>query len=80
MDFFHDFWHADCVRNYSQAAFTERFRKWCKCHGYNFKQSTAQKVYDLAKSVVVLVPDLIKVLVQKAASQVTATSKSAGIY
>ena len=41
VDFAHDFWHADCVRKHSQAAYTERYRKWCKRHGYNFKQSTA---------------------------------------
>ena len=27
VDFAHDFWHADCVRKHSLAAFTERYRK-----------------------------------------------------
>ena len=60
----------------------ERYRKWCKRHSYNFRQNTAQKVYDLAKSVVVLVPksDLIKVLVQEAANQVTAIFKFVETY
>lgn len=82
VDFAHDFWHTDCVRKHSLAAFTERYRKWCKRHGYNFKQSTAQEVYDLAKSVVVLVPksDLTKVLVQEAANQLTTISKSVETY
>ena len=44
VDFVHTFWHADCVRKRSLAAFTERYRKWCKRHGYNFKQSTVQEV------------------------------------
>lgn len=82
VDFAHTFWHADCVRKHSQAAFTERYHKWCKRHGYNFKQSTAPQVYDLAKSVVVLVPksDLTKVLVQEAANQLTIISKSVETY
>ena len=82
VDFAHGFWHADCVRKHSPTAFTERYRKWCKRHGYNFKQSTAQEVYDLAKSVVVLVPksDLTKVLVQEAANQLTTISKSVETY
>ena len=82
VDFAHDFWHADCVRKHSLAAFTERYRKWCKRHGYHFRQGTAQQVYDLAKSVVVLVPksDLTKVLVQEAANQLTTISKSVETY
>lgn len=35
VDFVVSFWHVDCVRVMSQAAFTERYRKWCKRHGYN---------------------------------------------
>ena len=82
VDFAHTFWHTDCVRKHSQAAFTERYHKWCKRHSYNFKQSTAQQAYDLAKSVVVLVPksDLTKGLVQEAANQFTIISKSVETY
>lgn len=82
VNFAHDFWHADCVRKHSLAAFTERYRKWCKRHGYHFRQGTAQQVYDLAKSVVVLEPksDLTKVLVQEAANQLTTISKSVETY
>ena len=82
VDFAHDFWHADCVRKHSLATFMERYRKWCKRHGYHFRQGTAQQVYDLAKSVVVLVPksDLTKVLVQEAANQLTTISKSVETY
>ena len=39
VDFVYTFWHADCVRKNSLNAFTERYRKWCKRHGYFFKQS-----------------------------------------
>ena len=36
VDFVYTFWHADCVRKNSLNAFTERYRKWCKRHGYFF--------------------------------------------
>ena len=35
VDFATTFWHVDCVRNMSLTAFAERYRKWCKRHGYN---------------------------------------------
>ena len=45
VDFATAFWHVDCVRNMSFAAFTERYRKWCKRNGYNFSQSRAIKIH-----------------------------------
>ena len=82
MDFSHTFWHADCVRKYSQNAFTKRYRKWCKRHGYLFKQDNAAEVYELARSVVVLVAksEVTKVLVQEAANQLTSISRSVETY
>ena len=70
MDFVHTFWHADCVRKNSLDAFNERYRKWCKRHGYFFKQCNAVEVYELSKSVITLVPKdpVAKVLVQREAS------------
>ena len=41
VDFAATFWHMDCVRNMSLTTFTERYRKWCKRHGYNFSQGKA---------------------------------------
>ena len=78
VDFTHVFWHVDCVRKQSCNAFSERYRKWCKRHGYFFKQSNAEEVYALAKNAVVLVPKsgVTKVLVQEAANQLTSTSRS----
>lgn len=71
VDFPHDFWHVDCVRKHSLKAFFERYQKWCKRHGYIFKQSNAEEVYSLAKSAVVLVPasQTTKLLVQEAANR-----------
>lgn len=82
VDFAHDFWHVDCVRGSSQNAFTERYRKWCKRNRYQFSMEKAAKVYALAKSAVVLVQktSVTKTLVQEAANQLTAISRSVEIY
>lgn len=82
VDFVHTFWHVDCVRKQSLNAFSERYRKWCKRHGYFFKQSNVEEVYSLAENAVVLVPksDVTKVLVQQAANQLTSISHSVETY
>lgn len=82
VDFTHDFWHADCVRGSSQNAFTERYRKWCKRNRYQFSMQKAAEVYALAKSAVVLVQktSVTKTLVQEAANQLTAISRSVETY
>ena len=82
VDFTHDFWHVDCVRKHSVKAFSERYQKWCKRHGYIFKQSNAEEVYSLAKSIVVLVPasQTTKLLVREAANQLTSISRSVETY
>lgn len=82
VDFAHDFYHVDCVRSGSQNAFTERYRKWCKRNHYNFNAEKAAGVYALAKSAVVLVQktSLTKTLVQEAANQLTAISRSVETY
>ena len=82
VDFAHTFWHVDCVRKQSFNAFSERYRKWCKRHGYFFKQNNAEEVYSFAKNAVVLVPKsgVTKVLVQEAANQLTSISRSVETY
>ena len=82
VDFTHAFWHADCVRKVSQSVFAERYRKWCRKNRYNFSQDKAAEVYELAKSVVVLVSkdDVTKMLVQEAATQLTSISHSVETY
>lgn len=82
VDFTHDFWHADCVRGSSQNAFTERYRKWCKRNRYQFSMEKAAEVYALAQAAVVLVQktSVTKTLVQEAANQLTAISRSVETY
>ena len=82
VDFVITFWHADCVRKYSKEAFAERYQKWCKRHGYLVRSNTVEKVYNLAKNAVVLVPksQTAKVIVKEAAKQLTAISRSVELY
>ena len=82
VDFAHDFWHVDCVRKESQKAFTEHYRKWCKRNRYQFSADKASAIYALAKSSVVLVQktSVTKTLVQEAANQLTAISRSVETY
>lgn len=82
VDFAITFWHADCVRKYSKEAFAERYRKWCKRHGYLVRSNTVQEVYTLAQNAVVLVPksQTAKVIIVEAAKQLTAISRSVELY
>ena len=82
VDFVITFWHADCVRKYSKEAFAERYRKWCKRHGYLVRSNTVEEIYTLAQNAVVLVPksQTAKVIIVEAAKQLTAISRSVELY
>jgi len=71
VDFAMTFWHVDCVRSVSQAAFVERYRKWCKRHGYNFNAEKAERIHREAGEVIALVSKsaTAKLLVQESATQ-----------
>jgi transposase len=77
IDFAMTFWHMDCVRCASQAAFVERYRKWCKRNGYNFDAVKAERIHRETKDMVALVPksDTTKLLVQENATQLTSISR-----
>jgi transposase len=78
VDFIATFWHVNCVRSASQATFAERYRKWCKRHGYNFSAVLAEQIYREAMEMVALVPKsaTTKLLVQEAASQLLSLSRT----
>ena len=81
VDFIVTFGHVDCVRSVSQAAFAERYRKWCKRHGYNFSAAIAEQIHREAKEMVALLPKsaTAKLLVQEAASQLLSLSRTAEV-
>lgn len=78
VDFATSFWHVDCVRNMSLAAFTERYRKWCKRHGYNFSQSRAIEIHTDAQDLIAMLPKdaLTKTMVRQAIDALNAVSVS----
>ncbi len=45
IDFVATFWHCGCINLASEAAFTERYRKWCKRKGYHFTGRKAAELY-----------------------------------
>ena len=78
VDFAASFWHVDTVRNMTLAAFTERYHKWCKRHGYNFKQSKAVEIHTGAQELIAMLPKdtLTKTMVKQAVDSLNAVSKS----
>lgn len=82
VDFAASFWHVDCVRSMSQTAFTERYRKWCKRHGYNFNTAKAAEIYAESKERIAMLPknSLSEVMVQEAITQLNTVSKTVEVF
>ena len=76
VDFISTFWHCECVCGLSEKAFTAKYQKWCKRHGYNFSQDKALYIYASAFGHFSVMPknDTTKILVEQAVSQLQATS------
>lgn len=78
VDFAASFWHLDCVRGLSLAAFTQRYQKWCKQHGYNFNSGKAAEIHESTKNQIAMLPKdaMTKMLVHQAIGQLNAASKA----
>ena len=78
VDFAASFWHLDCVRGIILAAFTERYRKWCKRHGYNFNSGKAAEIHENAKNQIAMLPKdaMTKLLIHQAIDQLNAASRT----
>ena len=76
VDFVAAFWHCECVCGLSEKAFTAKYQKWCKKHGYNFSEDKALDIYASACGHFGVMPktDTAKLLVEQAISQLRATS------
>ena len=76
MDFVATFWHCECVCGLSEKAFTAKYQKWCRKHGYNFSEDKALDIYVSACGHFGVIPktDTAKLLVEQAISQLRATS------
>ena len=82
VDFVDTFWHVDCVAKVSQNAFVDRYRKWCKHHGYSFSEQKAIELHADARQKFPLVPksDTCKLLVKEAVAQLNAVSRTVETY
>lgn len=82
VDYVDTFWHADCVAKMSQKAFIERYRKWCKRHGYQFSEQNAIDLHADARQKFTVVPksDTCKFLVKEAVAQLNTISRTVEAY
>ncbi len=78
IDFVAEFWHCRCVSKHSETAFSNRYLRWCRKHGYNFTSEKMREIYTLAANAVGVMPmtDSTKLLVEQAASQLRVTSSA----
>lgn len=76
LDFIAEFWHCECVSRLSQDAFTRRYQRWCKKHGYNFSKQKAEDIYFESAGHISVMPmtTTARLLVEQAISQLRATS------
>ena len=81
VDFIDTFWHCECVCELSEKAFTTKYQKWCKKHGYNFSQDKAFDIYASACGHFTVMPktDTARLLVQQAVAQLKATSSALAV-
>ena len=82
VDFVDTFWHVDCVASLSRSAFVERYRKWCRRHGYNFSEQKAVELHADARQKFPLVPksDTCRLLVKEAVAQLRTVSRTVEAY
>lgn len=78
VDFAASFWHVDCVRCVGLKAFTERYRKWCKRHGYNFQAHKPKEIFEASTELISVYPkdEPSKLLVKQAIDQLNAVSSA----
>ena len=76
VDFVAEFWHCRCVSEKSELAFTSKYQRWCRKHGYNFSEAKAHTIYTKASGHIGVMPksETTKLLVEQAVSQLRATS------
>ena len=78
VDYVCTFWHVDYVCAMRLSAFTERYRKWCHRHGYNFQPDKPRLLMEKAKDLIAMLPmdKTTKMLVQTSIAQLNVLSKT----
>ena len=71
LDFAAEFWHAESVCGLSKKRFIQKYRKWCKVHGYRFSTAKAEDVYTSAAGHVYIMPatETTRLLITQAVTQ-----------
>jgi len=82
VDFVTTFWHCEYIADISEAAFIERYRKWCKRFGYYFSETKAADVYICSLGHITTLPKNAntKLLITEAAKQLTSISRMVEIF
>lgn len=77
VNYAYSFWHVDCVRKAGVKAFTERYKAFCKRHGYNFQKDKPQELFDGSKELIAVLPKepVYKELIQDSIQQLNLASK-----
>ena len=78
VDFVHTYWHVDCVRSRSLAAFKEHYQNWCRRKGYNFSADKAEKIYQASSDLIAVFPktDSTKLLIRQAVAMLNTASET----
>ena len=65
-----------CVSEKSEKAFTNKYKCWCRKHGYNFSEAKARTIHAEASGHigVMLKSETTKLLAEQAVAQLRATS------
>lgn len=56
VDYAASFWHVDCVRKIGLKTFTDRYKAFCRRHGYNYSELRAQELFEDSKELVPVFP------------------------
>ena len=78
VDFAYSFWHVDCVRKAGITAFTDRYKRFCKHHGYEFQEAKANAIYKDSKELIATLPKeaVYKELIQESIRQLNLLSEN----
>ena len=78
VDFVHTYWHVDCVRGKSLAAFAEHYKSWCKRRGYIFSASKAETIYNASLDLIAVFPkdENTKLLIRQAVAMLCVASET----
>ena len=78
LDFVETFWHYQCVCGLTTAAFSKKYQRWCRKHGYNFSEEKALDIYASACSHICVMPktEALEFMMKQAVTQLQTVSKT----